>query len=141
MPEALENLVVWQKAIALAALVYRATDSFPDRERFGLTSQLQRASTSVAANIAEGYGRIGRRDFVRFLGIARGSAYEVFTHVTVAQSAGIAVDQEVFDSVNEVLRILTGMINKLGADSVKEERGDYRSTTATDGFDSADSQL
>ena len=126
MPDALERLVVWQKATDLAGIIYEVTQGFPDRERFGLTSQLQRSGTSVAANIAEGYGRVGTRDFVRFLGIARGSAYEVFTHLTVARKAGFTVDDAAFDSVNEVLRILTGMINRLGRDQVKEEQAVYR---------------
>jgi four helix bundle protein len=141
MPEALENLVVWQKAVALAGRVYRATEALPVRERFGLTSQLQRAGTSVASNIAEGYGRAGRRDFVRFLSMARGSAYEVFTQLTIARLAGIAVDDEVFNLVDEVLRILTGMINKLSVDAVEEEQSGYGSGTRLEVIDLNDHSL
>ena len=61
-----EKLEVWQKAVALADNVYRLTKTFPDDERFGLTSQMRRASVSVASNIAEGSARHSRGDFAHF---------------------------------------------------------------------------
>jgi four helix bundle protein len=71
------DLDVWKLAIELAKEVYRLTACFPPDERFGLVSQMRRASVSISANIAEGYGRGSAGDFARFLKIARGSAREV----------------------------------------------------------------
>ena len=67
---------VWQKAHALVLEVYRITENFPERERFGITSQLRRAAVSVPANIAEGFGRRGTRELLQFLAIANGSLEE-----------------------------------------------------------------
>lgn len=125
MPEALESYVLWQRSVRFAGEVYRATSAFPDRERFGITSQLQRPAVSIASNIAEGYGRIGQRDFLRFLGFARGSAYESFTQLTIAKEAGIPVSDTLFADFDEVLKILNGTISKLSVGIVREEAPDY----------------
>jgi four helix bundle protein len=61
MGQSFKDLVVWQRAIELTLAVYKLTARFPDSERFGLTNQMRRAAVSVASNIAEGYGRQGRR--------------------------------------------------------------------------------
>jgi four helix bundle protein len=68
-----KNLVVWQRAVELSLAIYKLTESFPSSEKFGLTNQLRRASVSVASNIAEGYGRSTRGEYIQFLGHARGS--------------------------------------------------------------------
>ncbi|RPI59311.1 MAG: four helix bundle protein, partial [Planctomycetaceae bacterium] len=72
-----KDLQVWQKSMELAGQIYEATQKFPADERFGLTSQLRRAAVSVPSNIAEGYGRGTRKDYKRFLQVARGSLYEL----------------------------------------------------------------
>jgi four helix bundle protein len=77
-------LDVWQRAIELTEAVYLLTSKFPAAERYGLTTQIQRAAVSVAANIAEGYGRSHRGDYLHHLSIARGSLMEVETHLTLA---------------------------------------------------------
>ena len=125
MPEALEKLIVWQKALALADSVHNCVKSFPKDERYELSSQLRRAATSIPSNIAEGYGRRGTNDFVRFLGIARGSAYEVFTDLKLAQLREYDVDESVFVALEEVLRMLNGMIDKLGSKYVREDEMSY----------------
>ena len=71
---------VWVKAHKLKLEIYRITVSFPKEELFGLTSQLRRASASIAANIAEGFGRGGNAELARFLQMSVGSAYEVEYH-------------------------------------------------------------
>lgn len=82
------KLRVWEAAISLAVDCYEATKEFPGIERFGLTSQIRRASVSISANIAEGSGRKTDRDFVRFLRIAGGSANEVESLLHVAEKLG-----------------------------------------------------
>ena len=71
-----EELEVWQKSHALVLKVYRETSGFPKEERFGLVSQVRRATSSVPANIAEGFGRRSTKDFLRYLEIASGSLEE-----------------------------------------------------------------
>jgi S23 ribosomal protein. len=83
-----KELKVWQKSIDFAVLIYNVTQSFPPNEQYGLTSQLRRAASSVAANIAEGAGRNTDKEFVYFLSIALGSIYETETFITIASKIG-----------------------------------------------------
>lgn len=78
------KLEVWHKAMELAEAVYRVSADFPVDERFGLTSQMRRAAVSIPANIAEGYGRAARGDYVQHLAIARGSLLELETQLALA---------------------------------------------------------
>ena len=73
MGESFKDLIVWQRAVQMTMEVYRLTARFRSSEQFGLTNQLRRASVSVASNIAEGYGRCTKGEYVQFLGHARGS--------------------------------------------------------------------
>ncbi len=77
-----EDLIVWQKSIQLVVLTYECTESFPKTEQFGLTSQMRRASVSIASNIAEGSKRGGEKEFLR---IAYGSASELETQLHISQ--------------------------------------------------------
>jgi four helix bundle protein len=107
-----QDLRVWQDAVSLAETCYRLTSKFPREEMFGLTSQIRRASTSVPANIAEGYGRESRPSFVQSLRIAQGSLKELETHLLVSQrvgiggSEGIAPALERCTSLGKMLRTL-----------------------------------
>jgi four helix bundle protein len=94
MKQDFRNLVVWQKAIAFVTEVYRATQSFPNEEKFGLTSQLRRASVSIPSNIAEGQGRLTRGEFRQFLGHAKGSICEVETQLIIAHNLGYLNDPQ-----------------------------------------------
>src|SRR4051794_40878139 len=78
------DLIVWQKAMDLARTVYLATKAMPAAEQFGLTNQMRRASYSIPSNIAEGYARQSRPDYLKFLRIARGSLAELSTQVELA---------------------------------------------------------
>lgn len=77
MLQSYRELLVWQKAMELALLAYRLTEGFPRRELYGLVAQIRRASVSVPSNIAEGYGRGSRKEYLQFLWIAQGSLKEL----------------------------------------------------------------
>jgi four helix bundle protein len=83
-----EKLEVWQKAMEWIDQIYLSTAGFPPEERFGLTSQLRRSGVSVAANIAEGSGRISDKDFAHFVEIAYGSLMEAVCECQVAKRRG-----------------------------------------------------
>jgi four helix bundle protein len=106
------ELLVWQKAKALAVQVYKATEQFPKAETYGLTSQIRRAVVSVASNIAEGQGRLTPGEFLHFLGQARGSLLELDTQVAIALDLTyLKPDQhEILD--REIYQVL-GLLNRL----------------------------
>jgi four helix bundle protein len=114
--ESFKDLSVWQRAVQLTVAVYRLTSSFPDSERFGLTNQLRRASVSVASNIAEGYGRSTKGEYLLFLGHARGSKCEVETQLVIAGALGFGSEEErqlAEGLAEEVGRMLVTMMRKL----------------------------
>ena len=84
------ELEVWQRSMDLAEAVYKATRKWPTDERFGLISQAQRAAGSIPSNIAEGYGRLHRGDYVKHLSYARGSLMELETHLILAVRVEVA---------------------------------------------------
>jgi four helix bundle protein len=88
MAQDFQDLIVWQKAIDLTVCIYQLTQSFPRSEQYGLTSQMRRASVSVASNIAEGRGRLNAAEFRQFLGLAQGSLFELRTQLLVASKLG-----------------------------------------------------
>jgi len=79
MLKSYRDLLVWQKAVELAILIYRLSDAFPRTETYGLRSQIRRASVSVPSNIAEGYGQGSRKEYLQFLFVAQGSLKELET--------------------------------------------------------------
>jgi four helix bundle protein len=100
----------------MTVAIYSLTASFPPGERFGLTNQLRRASVSVASNIAEGYGRSTRGEYVLFLGHARGSTFEVQTQLVIAEALGYGTAQarKSAESLSiEVSRMIVAMMTKL----------------------------
>ncbi len=106
-----EKLEVWQKAVDFADRVYAVTQRFPDDERFGLTSQMRRASVSISSNIAEGSGRSSDRDFARFIGIAYGSLMEVVSQAQVALRRAFLPSEardELYERAEELARMLSG---------------------------------
>src|SRR3954463_4296021 len=84
------DLIVWQKAMDLVESVYRASRGYPKDEQYGLTSQIRRAAGSIPSNVAQGQGRGGDLEMVRFLRIAYGSLREVETQTLIAQRLGYA---------------------------------------------------
>jgi four helix bundle protein len=116
MGQSFRDLVVWQRAIELTLAVYKVTSEFPDSERFGLTNQMRRAAVSVASNIAEGYGRSTKGEYVLFLGHARGSCSEIETQIVIAKELafGAPRDLEFAESLcNDVGRLLGDLMKSL----------------------------
>ena len=108
------DLIAWQKAMMLAKDVYRVTASMPSNERFGMTTQMRRAAVSIHSNIAEGYGRGSRTDYVRFLRIARGSLMELQTQMILAKELDlIQIPDSVENLQAETERVLQGLIRSL----------------------------
>ena len=114
--ESYKDLIVWQQAVQLAVATYALTRAWPKDEMYGLTSQARRAVTSVAANIAEGYGRESRGSYQQFLRMAQGSLKEFETHLAIAERAGIADAtgiKPLLDQAEEVGKMLRNLIRKL----------------------------
>jgi four helix bundle protein len=110
------NLVAWQRAMSLVCSVYEKTRAFPRDELFGLTSQMRRAATSVASNIAEGDGRRALNEQRRFFLIARGSLLELETQVEIALRIGILDSDkanELFRAIEIAVKPLNGMITRI----------------------------
>jgi four helix bundle protein len=118
--------MVWQKAMALVTEIYKVTKSFPRREDYGLTSQLRRCAVSIPSNIAEGYGRNSRNEYIRFLQIASGSLYELQTQLEIAANLGYLKKDEfelLYESTREVERMLSVLIRRLIEGSGKVAEG------------------
>ena len=110
------DLDAWHKAVDLAVIVYRATESMPKPETYGLTSQIRRAAASVAANIAEGSARRTTKDLMQFLAIASGSLREVDTYVEIIQRLDMPVETEAVKlKTEEVGRMLGGLFRSLSS--------------------------
>lgn len=124
MSESYRDLIVWQKAMALVTDVYRATESFPAREIYGITNQVRRAAVAIPSDIAEGKGRISKKEYVQMLSRARGSTYEVQTQLEISRNLSfLATDAfEILEmKAAEVGRLLNGLITKLRRDIDEEE--------------------
>jgi four helix bundle protein len=112
------DLVVWQKAMAATGAIYRVTRGFPPEERYGLSSQIRKSAVSIPSNIAEGFGRRARGEYVRFLLISRGSLFELETQLQVASEAGFITPEDyarLVDLVDEVERMLESLIRRVDA--------------------------
>ena len=110
------DLIVWQKATVLAVEIYRLTKTFPADERFRMTDQLLRAASSIPANIAEGHARGTRKDYARFIVIARGSLAETETFLELARDVGLAKPENCRRSIElavEIGRMLNALLTKL----------------------------
>jgi four helix bundle protein len=111
-----EKFDVWQKTIEYADCVYAATRSFPDDERFGLTSQMRRSAVSVSSNVAEGSGRSSNLDFARFVEIGYGSLMECVSqsHVATRQTfLENAAFDEMYQRADQLARMLSGLRNSM----------------------------
>ena len=111
-----KELKVWQKSIDLTEFVYKFTSSFPKPEVYGITSQIRRAAISIPSNIAEGSGRNGDKEFIHFLAIAIGSAYETETQIIIAKRLNYLDESDFEQAINllsEIQRMLNAFSQKL----------------------------
>jgi four helix bundle protein len=105
------DLTVWQRSMDLAEQCYRFSRAFPREELFGLTSQIRRAASAIPANIAEGYGRGHRGEYLQFLRIAQGSLKELETHLLLS----VRVELAAAETVEPVLELCEQVGKMLGA--------------------------
>ena len=108
-----EDVIAWQKARVFINHVYRATRAFPTEERFGLSSQFQRAAVSIAANIAEGYKRMGKDDKLRFYNYSQGSLEECRCYIYLSNDLDYITSDEaeqMIEEIEETSKILNSYI-------------------------------
>ncbi len=116
MLESFKDLKVWQKAYKLCLAVYRLTKSFPAEEKYTLVMQLRKCAISIASNIAEGYGRKSRAEYVQFLYVACGSTGELETQILLSGDLGFLRGkdkEELLFQTKEVAKMLRALIISL----------------------------
>ncbi len=108
------DLKVWQKSVDLAKTIYDQTSIFPDSEKYGLISQMQRAAVSISSNIAEGSGRQTKPDFKHFLSIALGSSYELENQVIIAERLGYIRNIDLLvANIQEIQKMIYSLRSKI----------------------------
>ena len=110
MTNQFQNIGAWQKAHEFVLLVYRATKSFPEFEKFGLCSQFQRAAVSIAANIAEGYKKLSKADKLRFFNISQGSLEECRYYCILSKDLGY-IDESTYQKLVQAILDTSYMLN------------------------------
>lgn len=111
-----KKLKVWEDAHKFTIDIYRITKKFPKNEQYGLTSQIRRSASSIPTNIVEGSGQLNNGNLIRFLGIAKGSAFETEYQLMLSRDLGYIGDDEykVLDKkIQSIIRMLTGLIRSL----------------------------
>jgi four helix bundle protein len=115
MVQSFRELIVWQRSIQLAASVYRLTQLFPKEETYGLSNQMRRSAVSIPSNIAEGHGRLSIGEYRQFLGVARGSNFELRTQLEIARVLGIGAVGNIDETESlshEVGKMLYAILSK-----------------------------
>lgn len=110
MTQSFKEIYAWQRAHAFVVMVYNVTKTFPSFERFGLSSQFQRAAVSIPANIAEGYRKDGMADKLRFLNIAQGSLEECLYYILLSYDLNY-IDQETYNNMNASIEETSKLLN------------------------------
>ena len=136
MPNTFEKLDAFKRAVALSVQVYRCTSRFPDEERYGLTSQVRRAATSVVRHLAEGQGRLTPGEWYHFLGQARGSLYEVDANLILGLELGFLRRDQYHDLRRQsarVAQLIAGLIRQARrrADEMRAKLARLRGTAPT----------
>ena len=115
-PQSYKDLVVWQKGIQAAKLIYNLTRNFPGEEKFGMISQMRRAAISIPSNIAEGQARHTTKEFIQFISHAEGSVAELETQLILSIELTFATSadtKEIFALLDELRRMNNGLRRKL----------------------------
>jgi four helix bundle protein len=110
------DLIVWKKAINFVTIIYLKTKKFPNEERYCLVSQMRRSAVSIPSNIAEGYGRKSKKDYIRFLQIAISSIFEIQTHLEISSNLMYLPKNDfnkIFELSREIERMLSSLITKI----------------------------
>jgi len=126
------DLLAWQKSMLVVGAVYTTSQKWPREELVGLTSQIRRAAVSVPANIAEGQGRTGKREFAHHLSIAKGSLHELETLILIASDLrylDLAVRNTLLEQTAEVARLIGGLLRSLRTNNDPVPSHDSRLTT------------
>lgn len=111
-----KDLLIWQKAMNLVTKIYQTTQLFPKDEQFELTSQIRRSSISIPSNIAEGFGRQGKNDYLKFLNISLSSLFEMQTQIEIAKNINYLNETDfsiLYEDSRELERMLVSFINKI----------------------------
>ncbi|CAH8281570.1 four helix bundle protein [Mariniflexile fucanivorans] len=112
------KLLIWQKSMTLVTEIFKEVKTFPSDELYALTSQIKRSATSIPSNIAEGYGRDGLKDYLRFLNIALSSLFELQTQIEIAYNLKFLKEdnfKKLYENTREIERMLTSFIKKIKA--------------------------
>ncbi len=107
-----KELIVWQKSFTLSLLIFKVTSKFPKSELYGLVSQMRRCSVSIPSNIAEGYARGYKQEYIQFLRTAFASGAELETQLLLSRELGF-IDSEEFTKINNLLSEVQKMLNTL----------------------------
>lgn len=111
-----KKLKVWEDAHQFTINIYNITHKFPNNEQYGLTSQIRRSSSSIPTNIVEGSGQLTRSNYIRFLGMAQGSAYETEYQILLAKDLGYLKLEEynlLNKKIKDIIYMLFGLIKSL----------------------------
>ena len=112
------DLQVWQKGMNIAEQCYLITKNYPKQEMYGMSSQIQRAAVSIPANIAEGYGRNSKGEYIQFLRIAQGSLKELETHLILSIRVKLAtsdVANPILEECESLGRMIRALIRSIQA--------------------------
>jgi four helix bundle protein len=110
------ELLIWQKSMLFVSEIYQLTNFFPKDENFSLTSQIRRSAISIPSNIAEGYGRDGNKDYLKFLNISISSLYEIQTQIEIAYNLNYINEiqfNKTYENSREIERMLSAFIRKI----------------------------
>ena len=107
-----KELTVWQKSVELVIIIYKLTEQFPKSEIFGLTAQIKRSAISIPSNIAEGFARRSRLEYLHFIRIAFGSGAELETQIFIAKKLKF-INETDYNQLGSLLTEIMKMLNKL----------------------------
>ena len=111
-----KDLLIWKKGMEIAEKCYLLTKNYPRDELFGMAQQIRRASSSIPANISEGYGRRSPGDYARFLNISQGSINELQTHLLLSSRVGLCTEKEIepiIHQLQEETKMIISLLKKL----------------------------